>query len=383
MNGNIAEVASAHMLMNRIISDEATAAEKRELRAGSKARPAESVNEITECLSRASGDNPGLRYLVGCLGEAMAYAKTDPTHMHAAVDRLRQLHTLPEHQILVGSARHLEGDRKGAYAAFTAARATANGNWVFPTHRGAENIIWEDDPSWLRPAPRKRALSAPMRWLRDPSPRGFTVVFAGDKVYFRNLAANALASLEGSNVPVHFHVVGWDDAAEETLRAIDRPGVTVSTERYDYPKDFTYFATARFLRAVELMRALGPIYISDLDNVFIHDPLKMSAIYREHDAAFTPKPYQDRLPWLSPAAAYLFLNNTSRGLELAQQMANYVDHRFRPNGGRNWYFDQLLLNEVFRASEAKILRLTKATLPSVPCKTADTLKGKRTARPNG
>jgi hypothetical protein len=133
--------------------------------------------------------------------------------------------------------------------------------------------------------------------------------------------------------------------------------VSFSTEEYPYEDDYTYFATARFARALEFMKVMGPIYISDIDNRFIKRPEKAVLYYKEFDAGFRNIIWQDWLPWTSPAAGSLFLNATPEGFRLAQLMANYVDHRFKPNSKRNWYFDQLLLRETAAMSDAKTFNL--------------------------
>jgi hypothetical protein len=144
---------------------------------------------------------------------------------------------------------------------------------------------------------------------------------------------------------VHFHVVNWSVECAACLAECG-PGVSASTEAYRYERDITFFATARFNRAAQVMAAAGcPLYIVDLDVQFTRAP--DVGELSDFTIAYRFGGGEDWFPWWGPTAKYVFLNNTSRGQETAELMHRYFNGKFRPNCPREtWWFDQLMLNEI-------------------------------------
>ncbi|MFI0849749.1 hypothetical protein [Mesorhizobium sp. IMUNJ 23232] len=285
--------------------------------------------------------------------------------MDEALSALDHLSGTKTHLVMSGALDMSLGDRAAAYGKFLAAKKLP-APW-FSALRGCETVRkWERRPPWLRPRSRPADWRSPITWVVPGKHSDLTVLCAANNRYFVHFAESFLLGLNDSTTPVHFHVVNWTEQCDAVLNRLNRRGgISVTHETYPHSGDKTYFATVRMLRAYDFLRTLGPLYISDIDNVFTRKPEDVRPMWGGADFAVKYTKWRGLLPWLSINAGYIYLNDTIRGLETALLMANYIDHLFKPNSQKSWYFDQLLLDEVAMHTGAKIKEITFANCPAI------------------
>jgi hypothetical protein len=331
------------------------------------------IDEIVEALSRSTRSTPRAEAILSSmLDAAVRLRKGDGRKaLDEALSTLHQLSGTKAHLVLSGAVDMSLDDRTVAYGKFVSARK-APGSW-FSALRGCDSIRpWERRPVWLRPYPRRPELRSPITWVVPGKQSDLTVLCCANDAYFVRFAKTFLASLAESETPVHFHVVNWSKECDSLLKSFDRRGgISVTRETYPFPDDRTYFATVRMLRAHDFLRTLGPLYISDIDNIFTRKPEDVRPHWSGAEVAVMYTKWSGWIPWLSINAGHIFLNDTIRGVETAMLMANYVDHLFKPDSKLSWYFDQLLLEEVCMFTGAKVVGITPRDRPAVGRPAAD------------
>lgn len=260
------------------------------------------------------------------------------------------------YHLIVGGALMLRDDRASAYDAFIrAAEIDRSQGGLTRQHTGAHSVRpWNSDPEWLRSgrddiAPVSRTIEwrTPLRTPQTP----MSLLLTGDVRYFERMALDILADVRalGSRSLVHFHVVGWNAACEAMVSRCEAayPVVSITSEYYPHQKDFTYFASARFMRAQALLEQIGgAIYIMDLDDRVHKAPEDVYPQIEGDDFGVRFNGGERWLPWTGPGAQAVFIAGTPGGRRFAETMRRYMERAFVPNGDRTWYFDQLLLNEV-------------------------------------
>lgn len=272
----------------------------------------------------------------------------------------------PFSKALEGAFMYAQGNCAAAYDCWLEFRSMTKADAGIL--RGANSLRpWSENPEWLDLQTRRRFLKHPINWVDEPNPGDLTVVFVADVRYYLHFADDALQGLVDSNVPVHFHIVGFDERCRDKFLELKKvkENISLSFERYDFPKDYTYFASARFFRLIEFLRAMGPVYVSDIDNIFIRDPRSVIGQWQKKRAGIKLNPWSNYFPWLSPSAAFLYLDDKPESLRFAMRCANYVDSRFEPNSKHSWYFDQLMLTEVIKFS--KDMSFSRFTGEILPC----------------
>ncbi len=283
----------------------------------------------------------------------------------------------PAFYMLVGARLMLLGDRTGAYAAFGAAADNARDDAFWPRkYLGCHSIRpYVHNPEWTETIPCPPYFS-PISFHAG-KPRGPVVVSATcDGNYFCNLAEYLLLSIDStdSTSDIHFHVINWTAQCAEVLssmRLITGRNILISSENYEFSKDYTYFATCRFLRAAEFLAHFDrPLYLTDMDNRMVAAPEQTEDLLKR-DFGVRNNDWNRWIPWLGPNAGSVFINNTEHGGIFADNLSQYVRSRFIVNSRRSWYFDQLCLNEVAEA------------IMATPAKFRDLSRGKQysAARP--
>jgi len=336
------------------------------MRAWAAAERQAAIDEIVERLAGREEYDRQTAELLAVLLDAAFHMRVAEGRaaLEDALVKLERFSETKEYKVISGAIDMTVHDRVSAYRKFIEARQIP-GDW-YGYYRGAENINpWSRRPKWLLPRRRRSELRAPVRWIVPGRPSDLTVLTAGNSTYFARYASHLLSDLAESTTPVHFHVVGWDGLCEQTLQKLDRRAeISISAEPYPHDADVTYFASVRFFRAHDFIRALGPLYISDLDNVFVRKPEEVRPLWGGADLVLKFTRTHAWLPWTSPNAGYVYIKDSIWGIETALLMANYVDHHFVPGAGKNWYFDQLLLNEVANFSGATIVPFSNASTPA-------------------
>jgi len=192
--------------------------------------------------------------------------------------------------------------------------------------------------------------SAARRTLVPPASDGRPIVLVGcDDVYWRRFGSDFVASfLERAGACVlHVHVV---NPSEETLDALTRRSETsgarlsFSCEVADLshlsdPARLTYFASARFVVAQDLIRqGKGPVIQVDVDSLFLDDPGAAMRAWQSWDIAIM-KDGRDRGPTRDFLAGFMAFNCTAKAAAFLDRVVAYIGWHF--DGQRAyWGLDQ-------------------------------------------
>ena len=179
---------------------------------------------------------------------------------------------------------------------------------------------------------------------RDERP---TFVFCADNRYFALFAPLVIRSLVAHDAAanVHFHIVG--EALDLTFDGIDpawvssRIGLSVEP---DPCLGSAYYASARFIRASELLNAYQvPLTFFDMDGCFTANPDKFVAAVSASPGAISRKVRDDHMPWRSVAADRFAFPNSGLSHDLFTAMRENLLGLFEANregGGKLWWCDQ-------------------------------------------
>lgn len=253
----------------------------------------------------------------------------------AEADRFLADGELPTVRALRGSVAYLEGRMEEAYSDFMKAaqgalpRMMLGANFVRP---------FKDFGAWS---------SEPRIWTRELEFRSLPekgrplCLFGADPRYFCNFAEDAVASLRrtGSAYQAHFHVVGWTDECTEVAGRLDA-SISVEPEI----DDRGWFATARFYHLATILDLVeADVLVADIDIDFRSEPdsLPRNDVSMRRCAVH-------HAPWYDPSAGSVLIRNSPNGKRFADELRAYIGARFAPVYPRNWWFDQLALNEVMR-----------------------------------
>ena len=176
--------------------------------------------------------------------------------------------------------------------------------------------------------------------------------FFGDDVYFRAFSLNILETLiDNSRSPqnLHFHIINYsqNDSALmiqmlSDLSAANNVRLRISSEKIDQPQR-TYFATARFFKAHDLLRALDrPIIIMDLDVVFSSDIDNFIGSFHADSVnqVFSRGPYWGFLPWRSVWAGLTYIPNNQVGALFAKTLRGCSSYLWGQRDDLSWWVDQ-------------------------------------------
>ena len=251
---------------------------------------------------------------------------------------------IPAADLYQGAVSFNNGDRASAFASFR--RAATAAHQLPRMYIGAYSIGSHTIDDWNASTGSHPFLQDTVTWVVPAAYRSRAVILVGaDCRFFVKFAARFYETLRrvDDTIPVHFHVVNWDDECAAILP--QHPTVSISSEAYRYVKDYAYFATCRFYRAAEIMKALGSsLYITDIDNDVVA-PFRRCRDLKDYACGFRHMQTGNWFPWWSPSAGNTWLANTTEGRTVAKWLRNYIATRF-PAHKNAWWFDQLALNEV-------------------------------------
>ena len=173
-----------------------------------------------------------------------------------------------------------------------------------------------------------------------------TILVTCDKRYylaFRENIINSIVKNANCYTNVHFHLVDSNfDVKSSYLREKQRDdiGVAVSVERTEI-KDKAYYASARFIRANEIIKLIDDnILIMDAD-AYIHKPIQELFNYAiNYDLGlFDTRGPWGMVPWRKYWAGCMFIAKSKAGLQYATVLRNshfYLWSYDNPN----WWIDQ-------------------------------------------
>ncbi|TWA87362.1 tetratricopeptide repeat protein [Azospirillum brasilense] len=184
-----------------------------------------------------------------------------------------------------------------------------------------------------------------------PGPTGEPAVFfCCDDVYFRRFAPALLESLAermpGATVAVH--VVAPSPETEQAMARWSRDGrlsVGFSLDRPDMAgwtdiKRVTYYASARFLRALQWLRRLDrPLMVIDTDARIAQDLRSLREDMADHDVGFLIDGRR-RGPSREITVCFNVYNNTPGGDRFLSLLGAYIGH-FLAGAEVYWMLDQM------------------------------------------
>ncbi len=192
--------------------------------------------------------------------------------------------------------------------------------------------------------------STARRTLAPPAPDGRPIVLAGcDEVYWRRFGSDFVASFleRAGSCVLHVHVV---NPSAETLEGLMRLGETsggrlscscetVDLSRLSDPARLTYFASARFAVARDLVRdGQGPVIQVDVDTLFLDDPGAAMGAWPSWDIAMM-KDRSGRGPTRDVLAGFMAFNRTPKAAAFLDMAVSYIGWHF-DEGRAYWGLDQ-------------------------------------------
>lgn len=188
--------------------------------------------------------------------------------------------------------------------------------------------------------------------------------------YLGSIAASIAKNSPQTNL--HVHIVNAHDGAREALRAArellgpDRVSHGFETARmgqYDDNQRKTYFASIRFVRLAELMRAApGTYFVMDVDNIVRGDLSACRSLTRTADVLIRNR--FSVMPHLAVAACGIVLANTDAARDFMDRTAAYILDAFY-TGHVAWFLDQIALTFAMKeAPSDPSLTLRIAQLPT-------------------
>jgi hypothetical protein len=201
------------------------------------------------------------------------------------------------------------------------------------------------------------------------------IFFACDSVYFRQFALLLVASIARLNDKAlcHIHIVDpSDDSAEvlaEIRQLVPQVKINVSTEQLNLPANSPqkkpYYASARFIRAGELMDIYQqPLFIVDADMVVEISTKRLMELTQTYDVGLIVRTGSASFPWTEIQAGTAYFSKSPRSrrfLELTKQAILSKLHQ--PNDHQLWYIDQ---NALFVAYSLLLDELRICNLLSPP-----------------
>ena len=182
-------------------------------------------------------------------------------------------------------------------------------------------------------------------------PKGPVIVSAMDAAYFQKYAGNLAASL--SVFPgnaLHFHVINPDSDTLSQYEGLKRdlPDLSLGLSTEQSAHTFkAYYATCRFIRAAELLHAIGhDICIHDADIAFGEAPSKLYEGWDKYDAGFLRRfRFPSHVPWRTVTAQAVHLSNSREGFYCATAVSATCRYMFDQNlnkrtRDRLWWIDQ-------------------------------------------
>lgn len=189
---------------------------------------------------------------------------------------------------------------------------------------------------------------------RSPYP---IVVCAVDPIYFKVYAQNLLASMGvREKYAIHFHIVNPDDEClslhYSLTKAYHGLAIGLSIE-HSSNVSRSYYASARFLRAAELLEFLeSDMCILDADISFsVRPKLLLEGLQRFDCALLKRDGYPAYLPWRTVGAGAAFFKWSEGGRHsagLIQGCIKYLLDEYHGDPAKSWWVDQ---NALFLASE--------------------------------
>ncbi len=250
---------------------------------------------------------------------------------------------LPHLRVQRGAAFYINGDRASAYQQFIKAANSPRPLGRMFVGAYSINPYNEIASIWNYQASTLQQVSA-LQWVKTQNNGAGSphIVFGCDARFFINFASDIYTNLylTGNKAPVHFHVTNWSAQCSAIADSLD---ASISTELA--PHDRTWFATSRFYRVAEFLKAFNaPVFVADIDIHFNKAPSSMPGDLAFRTTAVT------HLPWYSPTANCVYFSNTENGIKFAAYLRRYIATRFCFSYPRTWWFDQLALNELLHAS---------------------------------
>ncbi len=334
------------------------------------AQPEESVAFFSDVALSAGGTPPLIDHLIVQSLDAIFRMKSvaggeKRAHIRRLIGKYEdRFGERPGTLLFRGAAAQSAGNRAEAASAYTKAAEMSLPIGLPRMYLGAHSVVLEPF-DWAAPKVSSPIVKEQITLRKSASTRSSaTIVVGSDANYFIKFANFLLASLRQSHsvAPVHFHVVNWTDACEHVANALPEP-FSISTEVYPHATDWAYFATVRFLRARQIGEALGPIYITDIDNQFVDNFDAILKHLHKYDAGFRMHYMGEWFPWWAPSGGNLWINSTPGGLSIASMLERYISLRFQPARYLSWWFDQLALNEVYhQCGVSNIVNLSDPSL---------------------
>jgi len=178
------------------------------------------------------------------------------------------------------------------------------------------------------------------------------------QLYLPSLAASLAANSPEANL--HVHIVDPDDHAHKCLKmAGDMLGPdrlshgfeTPSLDHFDSEQRKTYFASIRFVRLAELMRAApGPYFVMDADNIVRGDIGISRSLMRRADVMIRNRFSIE--PHLAVAACGILLADSDATRDFMDRTAAYILDAFH-TGHVAWYLDQIALTYALKGQPSE------------------------------
>lgn len=252
-------------------------------------------------------------------------------------------------ELFRGASYLLRGERIKAFACYQNASRLAMPLHGLPRmYLGANSVRADSNNDWLGCNEKLPAISESVPVPTISSNSGAIIVLSCDISYFCKFGQSSYESIRSHSTdqPIPYHVIGEAHPVVPDVIYQDQ-NVYLCFEKYKYKNDRTYFATARFYRALEFIcKTNMSLYISDVDNIFIREPELVLNLLAKSNVGLRFVNNSDWFPWWGPSAGSVYISNKPGGRHFANLLRQYISKRLVVNGRGNWWFDQLALNEV-------------------------------------
>lgn len=178
------------------------------------------------------------------------------------------------------------------------------------------------------------------------------------QLYLPSLAASIAANSPETNL--HVHIVDPDDRARKCLQIaeamlgpdrVSHGFETPSLKRFDSEQRKTYFASIRFVRLAELMRAApGPYFVMDADNIVRGDLSISRSLMRRADVLIRNRFSIE--PHLAVAACGILLADSDATRDFMDRTAGYILDAFYTRHVA-WYLDQIALTYALKGQPSE------------------------------